>query len=86
MFCKLFETEEYGQILAKFDESEAGKPELRIYIQPPDLGVCSISLEWPDTEQGWELAETALEDLVEDKAKRIAESILKMVQDGESIE
>lgn len=81
MFCKLFETEEYGQILAKFDESDKGNPELRFYIQPPDLGVCSISLEWPDTDGGWSLAETALAHCTEEKAKTIAKSILEAMQE-----
>lgn len=58
MFAKLFERPGYGQVLAKLDVHE-GKPELRWYVQPPELGVCSFALGFEDTDEGWDAAERA---------------------------
>ena len=41
-FAKLFETEEHGQILVKKDEGDEGL-EVRIYIQPENLGRCNFA-------------------------------------------
>ena len=59
MFAKLFERPMYGQVLAKLDVNENGDPELRWYVQPPDLGVCSFALGFKDTDDGWDAAEAA---------------------------
>lgn len=58
MFAKLFDRPGYGQILAKLDVYE-GKPELRWYVQPPELGVCSFAMGFEDTDEGWGAAEQA---------------------------
>lgn len=60
MFAKLFDRPGYGQVLAKLDVYE-GKPELRWYVQPPELGVCSFALGFSDSDEGWDAAERAFE-------------------------
>lgn len=60
MFAKLFDRPGFGQVLAKLDGHE-GKPELRWYVQPPELGVCSFALGFEDSDEGWGLAEAAFE-------------------------
>jgi len=62
MFAKLFESPKYGQILAKLDtHHEDHTPEVRFYVQPKKLGVCSFALGFEDDDRGWELAEKAFE-------------------------
>lgn len=62
MFAKLFESTQYGQILAKLDtHDEDHTPEVRFYVQPKNLGVCSFALGFADDDQGWALAEQAFE-------------------------
>lgn len=70
-FCKLFETEEYGQILVKLDMNTEDSPEVRIYFQPEDLGVCSVALTHDDNDEGWERAEKSFNSVDEEKAKTI---------------
>lgn len=59
-FAKLFDRPGYGQVLAKLDLHD-GKPELRWYVQPPEMGVCSFALGFEDTDDGWDAAERAFE-------------------------
>ena len=62
MFAKLFESTKYGQILAKLDtHHEDHTPEVRFYVQPKNLGVCSFALGFEDDANGWKLAEQAFE-------------------------
>lgn len=57
-FAKLFETEEYGQILVKLDsDPDDHAPEVRFYVNPPDLGVCSFAAGYPDSDEGWDAAQ-----------------------------
>lgn len=56
-FVKLFETEK-GQILVKLDRNIDGIPEVRIFVQPDGLGVCSVAASYTDDDEGWDLAES----------------------------
>lgn len=58
-FAKLFETKEYGQILIMLDTGEDAAPEVRFSFTPANLGICSIALQFKDTDEGWDKAEEA---------------------------
>jgi len=61
-FAKLFETEEYGQILVKLDASpDEHEPEVRFYVNPPGLGVCSFAAGYPDSDEGWDAAQACFD-------------------------
>lgn len=61
-FAKLFETEEFGQILVKLDASpDEHEPEVRFYVNPPDLGVCSFAAGYPDSDEGWDAAQACFD-------------------------
>lgn len=76
-FAKLFETER-GQILAKIDSGEDGAPEVRFYASPEGLGVCSVSLNYEDSEAGWDSAEHAFEKVDEAAAVQACATIFEM--------
>lgn len=67
-FAKLFDTK-YGQVLAlrQGAESEDGEEsmgdEVRIFVQPEDLGVCSIAAKFKDTEKGYEMCDKYFDSL-----------------------
>jgi len=65
MFAKIFETEKYGQILVKFDESDENTPEIRFYFKPTDMGVCSLAAQYKDTEKDRELSRDYFEKVDE---------------------
>lgn len=58
-FAKLFDVAGFGQVLAKMDRSDDGNPELRWFANPPEFGVCAISLGFIDDDAGWDAAEKA---------------------------
>ncbi len=69
MFAKLYGNDE-NQILVKLGEDpENGNPEVRIYFQPQDLGVCSLALSWNDnSDESWGKAEKSFLEMNETKA------------------
>jgi hypothetical protein len=79
-FCKLYQTPECGQILVKLDSHEDGGPEVRVYVQPENLGVCSMAVTYADTDEGWDLAEKKFSECDEAQAVARAMAILKAFQ------
>ena len=70
MFAKLFGPED-DQVLVKLDGApDTGAPEIRIYFQPPGLGVCSFALGFHDREAGWDKAEAVFKEMDEAEARR----------------
>ena len=52
-FCKLFEDDLIGQILVVNDDNEDGKPEVKFSFTPKHLGVCSFSVKFPKSDDGY---------------------------------
>lgn len=79
MFCKLFETQKHGQILVKLDEgTDDSVAEVRFYVQPPGLGVCSFAAGFDNNTDAWDKAEAMFARVDEAEAIRAAESLLAM--------
>ena len=77
-FCKIFDSSEYGQILVKIDRHpETGNPEVRFFIQPEKLGVCSISFGFTDDEDGWHSADRNFYNTDLAYAEKIAKQIIE---------
>lgn len=73
MFCKLFETKNYGQILVVLDQDQDDDdyPALTLSFQPPGLGVCSCKLSTnleDDSDECWEAFEKSLAEFTEEMA------------------
>lgn len=78
MFAKLFETEEFGQILVKLDQSEDDcVPEVRIYFEPEDFGVCSNATKYCDNKKGWSSAEKYFNELDQSTAMSIVNGVIQ---------
>jgi hypothetical protein len=77
-FAKLFQFEDLGQVLVKLDEEESG-PEIRLYFQPPGLGVCSSAFSYSDDQHGdaWDKAELAFETMCETRAHSIVSELIE---------
>lgn len=88
-FAKLFETEQFGQVLFILQQSDAGAPEVRTYMDPgiDGLSVSSFSSEFLDSPAGWEDAAKAFEEIGQEGARRTAEAFQQTMTDifsGES--
>jgi len=71
-FAKLFETEEYGQVLVKIGGNDRG-PEIHVCYLPDATGIRSSRITYEDTEKGAAVART-LFDLTNEK------SVLELVK------
>ena len=78
-FAKIYETDE-TQILLMLDSGEDG-PEVRLFFSPEGLGVCSAVYKFSDDEEGWNLAEEALNNLDKDKVSDIVSEMLINLRD-----
>lgn len=78
-FAKLFQFEEIGQVLVKLDDGDDG-PEVRIYFQPENLGICSTAFNFEEDETGseWDKAEKAFELVDEKTALGVVTELLKV--------
>ena len=75
MFAKLFEHPEHGQILVKLDQgTDEMEAEVRFYVEPPNLGVCSFASGFED----WDKAEAMFNDMDEAKSFAAASDFLKL--------
>lgn len=63
MFAKIFESESMGQLLAKVDANDEGEPEVRLFFEPPGLGVCSLASVFSDDSDGWDKADKLFESM-----------------------
>ncbi|WFP51403.1 hypothetical protein PL263_05080 [Methylomonas sp. EFPC3] len=66
MFAKLFGPDD-DQVLVKLDEGENG-PEVRFFCEPPGLGVCSIAVQFTESDSAWNKAKAYFNDIDETKA------------------
>lgn len=77
-FAKLYSTDA-GQILVKLDSGEDGAPEIRVFAKPEELGVCSVALQFDDSDEGWDKAEAAFVKVDVSMAERIAAQIFELI-------
>lgn len=70
-FAKLFESEEFGQILVTRDMSEHG-PAVIFHAEPPGLGVCQTLASFEDTDAGWDARDKAFEAVTLEQAEAFA--------------
>lgn len=88
MFAKLFEHPIHGQILVKLDSGDGDTDaEVRFYVEPPNLGVCSVAIGFDDNDEdgkpntngpAWDRAEAMFNAMDFDAATAQAERILEM--------
>ena len=77
-FAKLFDVEGFGQVLAKLGTDVGGRPELRWFAEPPELGVCEFALGFDDDDDGWDKAEAALAGADTDAARKAAVALWRV--------
>ena len=77
MFAKLYETEEFGQILVKLDEEEG--VEIRFFFTTEGLGVCSLAHNFKDSEEAdaWDKADYNFNKIDEARAIEVVSAAIK---------
>ena len=56
-FAKIFESAKYGHICVIRQRDTDGDPAVTVFVEPPGLGVSSISMGWKDDDAGWDRQE-----------------------------
>jgi hypothetical protein len=83
MFAKVYETEKYGQILAKIDSAEPedkSGAEVRFYFQPKGVvGLFSVARFFPDTDDGWDNSDKFFLELDKEKCEKIVDPSFELV-------
>lgn len=75
-FAKLFESEKYGQLVAIMQQSDNDGPEIRLFLKPKGLGVCSIAMQFEDdTDSSWDSCEKIFEAFDLAKAEAMAKGV-----------
>lgn len=52
-FAKLYEGD-FGQVLFVCDTDDDGAPSVKISVMPDGLGVCTATIGFPDTDEGYD--------------------------------
>jgi hypothetical protein len=78
-FCKIWDTEDIGQIVAMLTRNSEGDPAIQFFAQPPELGVCMIGIGYKDTDDGWDQAEKRFAELSEEQARTAVKVIFDAV-------
>lgn len=75
-FARIFETDDFGQILVTLGQADDGAPEVRWTIQPPGLAPCAVGVAFVDTADGETKARALFEAMDEAGARRAAQDLL----------
>lgn len=78
-FAKLFESEKYGQILVVKSTDDYDKPSIKFSCEPEGFGICSISANYADTDEGWDKRDVEFEKITIERAEAGAEAIFGLV-------
>ena len=78
-FAKLFGSGDDQIVVLLQGNDDDSAPEVRIFYQPPDLGVCSVALGYEDTDEGWEHAEEAFRRASEETIRSMIKETLDRI-------
>lgn len=83
-FAKVYETEQYGQIVAIKQLDDSNDPEIRFYFKPPGLGVCATALTFGDgdDDESYERQDKAWELVTEESALSVIQPTLAMLDEA----
>lgn len=81
-FCKVFETEESGQIVVMKSQNDDGQPSINFYVQPPveRMEVSFLAAVFTGTEAGKE-RDKHFDKVDEATARSMATKVLKLALD-----
>jgi hypothetical protein len=74
-FAKIFESDKYGQIAAINYEEENGNPAIQLFFKPKILGVCKLSISFPDTNNGLDKCDQSFNSLTVELAEDAIEGV-----------
>jgi hypothetical protein len=81
-WCKILESEKYGDILVVADTSEDGYPSVSVKMVPEGLGICGPNYEFTDEDENkaWEKVDKLFSRIDIEKAESIAKELHEMTR------
>lgn len=82
-FCKVFESEDYGQLVALKDftvDDEGDLPHIEVYFKPEMMGLCSNKLTYEDSEEGMSKRNEYWNELDLDSVEKIVKPVFDQVE------
>lgn len=77
-FCKLFESDELGQVLVMLDtDTDECKPYVIFYCNPEGFGVCSKAVKFEDSKEGFDNAKEFFDSVTEERALSVVQTFIK---------
>lgn len=76
-FCKLFNSDKYGQILVIADTNSEGHPSVCVKLVPEGMGICSPEYSFTNEDESvaWDKVDKLFESFDLAMAEKIAEEI-----------
>lgn len=74
-FAKLFGSDD-SQVLVMLGKGDDDCPELSVLFKPEGFGVCKLCYGFEDSDDGWDKAEAAFEEIDEAKARVAVDAVL----------
>ena len=75
MFAKIYEFDDIGQVLVKHANTDDGY-EVKVYCEPKGFGICSMALNFPDTDTGFKNSNKCFSAVTSHHAEKTARDIM----------
>lgn len=81
-FCKVFNSEEFGQILVMKDTLEDGCPAVFVKFIPEGFGLCGQDFSFDDDDEdvAWEKVDKFFDEIDLEKAEALAKDVCRMTK------
>ena len=81
-FCKIFQSDEYGQILVVNDTNDDGRPSVQVKFNAlSQFGICSIDAVFNDNDAGYAAADKAFKTMTADNAIKAVANVVDSLND-----
>ena len=81
MFVKLYAFDDIGQVLVKHANTDDGY-EVKLYCEPEGFGICSMAINFPDTDTGFESSNKCFGAITSHHAENTARKIISELDGG----
>lgn len=77
-FCKIYNSEKFGQMLVMMDLDDKGQPAVFLKFIPAGMGVCDPIFSYSDDDKGtaWDKAEKAYKQMDKDLCESLCQRII----------
>lgn len=79
MFCKVFESKKFGQIVAMRDTNNQDNPCIKLYVEPETMGICTTVLGYNEEDDGYAKRDAVFDALTLEKSEIYVTPVFEFV-------